>query len=428
MGRKKIEIKPIQDHKTRKDTFHKRKQGLLKKAVELSVLCRVNVFVAFDDLKGDIMLLSTKGKFSLEENFDLKTREPRAKFNVNDYPRFHQSSALTREEGHESDGSGSEEGDDPIIAQETTHQGETLNKLYSFPHQAAKDNPLVANLPMEEKNYNYTSSLTIDAINRKVSELQKLVGGRGKKKREIENLLLGIGDMLSNLEKNIRDDSVASARRLLNTSDATSMISINTERGENQKISTYSDSTKTHKRTRKLTKTGISNSIQGDFEEGLIKSPSENMITYSRDDKIELDDYDYDEDAQFHMKRFPIKKEVQSNNISRLTGKIEQFMPVMIQPGSLLERPLIKQEYGGMNYNPDGFFQEQHPQLSWGFSNKPLKQENKMEEQANPDMFVNYSQSNFIQNKQPNDEQFMSLEYDSKGVDGQQSDKFKDYF
>ncbi|VDN10076.1 unnamed protein product [Dibothriocephalus latus] len=39
MGRKKIEIKRIEDERNRQVTFTKRKLGLMKKAYELSVLC-----------------------------------------------------------------------------------------------------------------------------------------------------------------------------------------------------------------------------------------------------------------------------------------------------------------------------------------------------------------------------------------------------
>ncbi|CAG62598.1 uncharacterized protein GVI51_M06281 [Nakaseomyces glabratus] len=45
MGRRKIEIEPITDSKTRGITFLKRKAGIFKKAHELSVLCNVDVAV-----------------------------------------------------------------------------------------------------------------------------------------------------------------------------------------------------------------------------------------------------------------------------------------------------------------------------------------------------------------------------------------------
>lgn len=43
MGRKKIRIEPIRDDRNRQVTFLKRKQGLMKKAYELSVLCDCDI-------------------------------------------------------------------------------------------------------------------------------------------------------------------------------------------------------------------------------------------------------------------------------------------------------------------------------------------------------------------------------------------------
>ena len=43
MGRRKISIERIQDERNRQVTFTKRKNGLMKKAMELSVLCDCEV-------------------------------------------------------------------------------------------------------------------------------------------------------------------------------------------------------------------------------------------------------------------------------------------------------------------------------------------------------------------------------------------------
>ncbi|KAI8872335.1 SRF-like protein, partial [Ramicandelaber brevisporus] len=43
MGRRKIQISEIPNERNRVVTFNKRKQGLMKKAFELSVLCRADV-------------------------------------------------------------------------------------------------------------------------------------------------------------------------------------------------------------------------------------------------------------------------------------------------------------------------------------------------------------------------------------------------
>ena len=67
MGRKKIKIDYIADLKLRQITFCKRKRGLLKKAMELSLLCGQEVFLAIYEpsLKKTIVYNSLKDKDDL---------------------------------------------------------------------------------------------------------------------------------------------------------------------------------------------------------------------------------------------------------------------------------------------------------------------------------------------------------------------------
>lgn len=61
MGRKKIKIKPIEDKKLRQITYCKRKKGLLKKTMELSLLCKTQVFLAFVDHHNNLVIYNSEG-------------------------------------------------------------------------------------------------------------------------------------------------------------------------------------------------------------------------------------------------------------------------------------------------------------------------------------------------------------------------------
>lgn len=65
MGKKSIEIKAIQDKFAREYALTQRKRGLLKKAIELSILCEKQIFlVVYDKKSKDII------EFSSSKDFD----------------------------------------------------------------------------------------------------------------------------------------------------------------------------------------------------------------------------------------------------------------------------------------------------------------------------------------------------------------------
>ena len=62
MGKKKVETKRIQNPRSRQVTFSKRKNGLLKKAFELSVLCDAEVAVIIVSETGKIYEFASHNK------------------------------------------------------------------------------------------------------------------------------------------------------------------------------------------------------------------------------------------------------------------------------------------------------------------------------------------------------------------------------
>ena len=63
MGRNKITIQKIKDERIRNITYYKRKKGLIKKAMELSLLCDVDIFMCVcpkQISQNQLLIFSTK--------------------------------------------------------------------------------------------------------------------------------------------------------------------------------------------------------------------------------------------------------------------------------------------------------------------------------------------------------------------------------
>ncbi|KAL5707392.1 hypothetical protein ACHQM5_018296 [Ranunculus cassubicifolius] len=65
MGRVKLQIKKIENPTSRQVTFSKRRNGLLKKAYELSVLCDVDVALIMFSPSGRLSLFSGKKRLEI---------------------------------------------------------------------------------------------------------------------------------------------------------------------------------------------------------------------------------------------------------------------------------------------------------------------------------------------------------------------------
>eukprot|EP00767_Chilomastix_cuspidata_P001951 gnl/Chilomastix_cuspidata/2073.p1 GENE.gnl/Chilomastix_cuspidata/2073~~gnl/Chilomastix_cuspidata/2073.p1 ORF type:complete len:283 (-),score=37.87 gnl/Chilomastix_cuspidata/2073:54-902(-) len=60
MGKRKIDIRPIENERSRAVTFNKRRMGLLKKAYELSVLCKAEIGIVTFDSQGKIYTFGSR--------------------------------------------------------------------------------------------------------------------------------------------------------------------------------------------------------------------------------------------------------------------------------------------------------------------------------------------------------------------------------
>jgi hypothetical protein len=63
MGRKKIQIEKIKDERSRSVTFQKRKVGIMKKAMELSILCDCEIALVIYGTNEKCFTFATNGNF-----------------------------------------------------------------------------------------------------------------------------------------------------------------------------------------------------------------------------------------------------------------------------------------------------------------------------------------------------------------------------
>lgn len=69
MGKRKITIKPIKNDAVRKATYEKRKVGVIKKAMELSILCQCNVSVTLFTPEGEVVVYSSEPYENIMQKF-----------------------------------------------------------------------------------------------------------------------------------------------------------------------------------------------------------------------------------------------------------------------------------------------------------------------------------------------------------------------
>jgi hypothetical protein len=70
MGRKKIRITKILDERSRAATFAKRKHGLLKKAIELSILCDCEIaLIIFNQVSTLVPIIFSRDTVQIQKHF-----------------------------------------------------------------------------------------------------------------------------------------------------------------------------------------------------------------------------------------------------------------------------------------------------------------------------------------------------------------------
>ena len=91
MGKRKIEMQKIQNKITSQTTFYKRKKGLIKKALELSVLCDVEDFLVIVDKKKRWSITSTNNSainFINSYLMNIDNLHIKEEIGIKDYTKF----------------------------------------------------------------------------------------------------------------------------------------------------------------------------------------------------------------------------------------------------------------------------------------------------------------------------------------------------
>jgi hypothetical protein len=98
MGRNKIKIEKISNERIRQVTFYKRKRGLLKKAMELSLLCDVKVMLCIVDKNEKVLIFSSETDVrNFAQRYMTHPENARELYNHPDYKEIFENDAKLSE-------------------------------------------------------------------------------------------------------------------------------------------------------------------------------------------------------------------------------------------------------------------------------------------------------------------------------------------
>ena len=87
MGKRRIEMSKIKNKLSSQITFYKRKKGLIKKTMELSLLCDVEILLVIEDKKHMLNITSCKSNVSdfIKKFLNINNNNIKECFSLNDY-------------------------------------------------------------------------------------------------------------------------------------------------------------------------------------------------------------------------------------------------------------------------------------------------------------------------------------------------------
>ena len=178
MGKRKIEISKIKNKLTSQITYYKRKKGLIKKAMELSLLCEVDIFLVIIDKKGRLSITCSQNSiedFIKKNIININNKIVKETYTLKDYNKIF----------------GKEKEIESFI---NKFDSDDLNKFVK-----AKEIPkdmFLLNENFHEKNLNFKNKFEIPKF---INSLDSSVFNINPKKNELESIF-GIDENLFDIE------------------------------------------------------------------------------------------------------------------------------------------------------------------------------------------------------------------------------------
>ena len=178
LGKKKIQISKIENKTASQITYYKRKKGLIKKAMELSLLCEVDIFLVIIDKKGRLSITCSQNSiedFIKKNIMNINNKIVKETYTLKDYNKIF----------------GKEKEIDSFI---NKFDSDDLNKFVKE-KEIPKDMFLL-NENFQEKNLNFKNKFEIPKF---INSLDSSVFNINPKKNELESIF-GIDDNFFDIE------------------------------------------------------------------------------------------------------------------------------------------------------------------------------------------------------------------------------------
>ena len=153
MGKRRIEMSKIKNKLSSQITFYKRKKGLIKKTMELSLLCDVEILLIIEDKKHMLNITSCKSNVSdfIKKILNINNRNIKECFSLNDYKYLFGNNKKNNNE----------------IKENQFSNFQNFQEIKSFKKKIDDDFDIING---EKKKFEYSKQNIIEYINKKRNE------------------------------------------------------------------------------------------------------------------------------------------------------------------------------------------------------------------------------------------------------------------